>query len=97
MFFLLFTVVDFAYCAVVLAVLQYIKLIARFTTMFFCNCRPRNCRVSIYSLYFFIRIMNNFGLLFEYLNNIRIFILLNKLRILAQNFKKIKKNQKNPN
>jgi hypothetical protein len=38
---------------------------------------------------FFIRIMNNFGLLFEYSNNIRIFILLHKLPILAQNFKKI--------
>jgi hypothetical protein len=33
----------------------------------------------------FFRIMNNFGLLFEYWNNIRIFILLNKLPILAQN------------
>jgi hypothetical protein len=41
--------------------------------------------------------MNNFGLLFEYSNNIRIFILLNKLPILAQNFEKIKKIQKNPN
>jgi hypothetical protein len=48
-------------------------------------------RVSIYSSYFFIRIVNNFGLLFEYLNNIRIFILINKLPILAQNFKKIQK------
>jgi hypothetical protein len=37
--------------------------------------------------------MNNFGLLFEYSNNIRIFILHNKLPILAQNFKK---NPKNP-
>jgi hypothetical protein len=34
---------------------------------------------------FFIRIMNNFGLLFEFSNNIRIFILLNKLPILAPN------------
>jgi hypothetical protein len=42
---------------------------------------------------FFIRIMNNFGLLFEYSNNIRILILLNKLPILAQN---LKKNPKNP-
>jgi hypothetical protein len=49
-------------------------------------------RVSIYSSYFFIGIMNNFRLLFEYSNNIRIFILLNKLPILAQNFKKSKKN-----
>jgi hypothetical protein len=32
----------------------------------------------------FIRIMNNFGLLFEYSNNIPIFILLNKLPILAK-------------
>jgi hypothetical protein len=32
--------------------------------------------------------MNNFGLLFEYSNNIGIFILLNKLPILAQHFKK---------
>jgi hypothetical protein len=40
---------------------------------------PRACRyrVSIYSSYFFIRIMNIFDLLFEYSNNIRIFILLN--------------------
>jgi hypothetical protein len=38
--------------------------------------------------------MNNFGLLFEYSNNTRIFILLNKLTISPQNFKKIKKNQK---
>jgi hypothetical protein len=38
----------------------------------------------------FIRIMNNFGLLFEYSNNIRIFILLNKLPILAKISKKIK-------
>jgi hypothetical protein len=36
--------------------------------------------------------MNNFGLLFKYSNNIRIFILLNKLPILAQN-KKIQKIQ----
>jgi hypothetical protein len=33
----------------------------------------------------FIRIINNFRLLFENLNNIRIFILLYKLPILAQN------------
>jgi hypothetical protein len=32
--------------------------------------------------------MNNFGLLFEYSNNIRIFILLNKLPILAKISKK---------
>jgi hypothetical protein len=38
--------------------------------------------------------MNNFGLLFEYSNNIRIFILLNKLPILAQNFKKNPKKSK---
>jgi hypothetical protein len=37
---------------------------------------------------FFIRIMNIFDLLFEYSNNIRIFILLKKLAILAQNSKK---------
>jgi hypothetical protein len=36
--------------------------------------------------------MNNFGLLFEYLNNIRIFILLNKLPILAQKSKKLGRN-----
>jgi hypothetical protein len=55
------------------------------------SLKRRGCsRVSIYSSYFFIRIMNNFGLLFEYSNNIRIFILLNKLPILAQNFKKKK-------
>jgi hypothetical protein len=41
-------------------------------------------RVSIYSSYFFIRIMNNFGLLFEYLNIIQILILHTKLPILAQ-------------
>jgi hypothetical protein len=34
--------------------------------------------------------MNNFGLLFEYSNNIRIFILLNKLPILAKISKKKK-------
>jgi hypothetical protein len=34
--------------------------------------------------------MNIFDLLFEYLNNIRIFILLNKLPILAQNLKNLK-------
>jgi hypothetical protein len=44
---------------------------------------------------FFIRIMNIFDLLFEYSNNIRIFILLNKLPILAQKSKKIQKT--NPN
>jgi hypothetical protein len=38
--------------------------------------------------------MNNLGLLFEYSNNIRIFILLKKRLILAQN---IKKSKKNPN
>jgi hypothetical protein len=38
--------------------------------------------------------MNIFDLLFEYSNNIRIFILLNKLPILAQNSKKIQKIQK---
>jgi hypothetical protein len=32
--------------------------------------------------------MNNFGLLFEYSNNIRIFILLNKIPILAKISKK---------
>jgi hypothetical protein len=41
--------------------------------------------------------MNKFGLLFEYSNNIRILILLNKLPILDQNFKKIKKIKKNLN
>jgi hypothetical protein len=43
---------------------------------------------------FFIRIMNIFDLLFEYSNNIRIFILLNKLPILAQNSQKNPKNPK---
>jgi hypothetical protein len=42
----------------------------------------------------FIRIMNNFGLLFEYSNNIQIFILLNKLPILAK-ISKISKISKN--
>jgi hypothetical protein len=42
---------------------------------------------------FFIRIMNIFDLLFEYSNNIRIFILLNKLPILAQISKKIQKSK----
>jgi hypothetical protein len=40
---------------------------------------------------FFILIMNIFDLLFEYSNNIRIFILLYKLPIFAQNSKKIQK------
>jgi hypothetical protein len=42
----------------------------------------------------FIRIMNIFDLLFEYSNNIRIFILLNKYRFKPKNSKKIKKSQK---
>jgi hypothetical protein len=41
--------------------------------------------------------MNNFGLLFEYSNNIRIFISLNKLPILPKLSKKSKKSKKNPN
>jgi hypothetical protein len=42
--------------------------------------------------------MNIIDLLFEYSNNIRIFILLNKKSILAQKFKKNQKIQKkNPN
>jgi hypothetical protein len=44
---------------------------------------------------FFIRIMNIFDLLFEYSNNIRIFILLNKLPILAQNLQNLLNLQKN--
>jgi hypothetical protein len=44
---------------------------------------PFYFRVSIYSTYFFFRILNNIRLLFEYSNNIRIFILLNKLLILG--------------
>jgi hypothetical protein len=44
---------------------------------------------------FFIRIMNIFDLFFEYSNNIRIFILLNKLPILAQNSKKSKLGRNN--
>jgi hypothetical protein len=39
--------------------------------------------------------MNIFDLLFEYSNNIPIFILLNKLPILAQKSKKIQKIQQN--
>jgi hypothetical protein len=43
---------------------------------------------------FFIRIMNLFELLFEYSNNIQIFILLNKLPIIAQNLKNLRNLQK---
>jgi hypothetical protein len=48
-------------------------------------CGMLPTRLGKYSSYFFIRIMNIFDLLFEYSNNIRIFILPNKLQILAQN------------
>jgi hypothetical protein len=56
-----------------LNLLAHIQLLRRFWSQI--DPQVNICHI------FFIRIMNNFGLLFEYSNNIRIFILLNKLPI----------------